>query len=235
MTRAIALVAVFGCGRVGFPARQLDAAIADVAAADVASDSAMLCTSSAPAVCGDACCEGNSGELCATCPSDCATTAPVCGNGTCDAGEDSVTCYADCGPSPWTWTSDEAMLLASLNSARTGGTKCPGKPNATAPALSSDPTLLAGARQNVWEIAHQNYFQPNGDVCNGQTFADLQATYGFTAQVTFYGNPTTAVSSAATSWLGDANLCPIVMNPGLTLVAATVARDVNAAFLVRMK
>ena len=53
-----------------------------------------------------------------------------------DPGETSANCYADCGPSPWTWTTDEMTLLADVNQARTGGTKCPGHPLTTAPGTS---------------------------------------------------------------------------------------------------
>ena len=49
------------------------------------------------AVCGNGTCE--SGEDSTTCPADC-PAAPVCGNSVCEAGEDSATCPADC---PGTW------------------------------------------------------------------------------------------------------------------------------------
>jgi hypothetical protein len=53
-----------------------------------------------PAVCGNGTCEA--GEDNATCPADCPATAavPACGDGVCDAGEDATTCPDDCRPTP---------------------------------------------------------------------------------------------------------------------------------------
>jgi lysophospholipase L1-like esterase len=45
-------------------------------------------------VCGDGTCEG--GEDCGSCAADCGTCPPVCGDGTCDPGEDCASCAADC-------------------------------------------------------------------------------------------------------------------------------------------
>lgn len=50
--------------------------------------------------CGDGKCEA--GENSSTCPQDCKTTGPKCGNGTCEEGESNATCPQDCkatGPS----------------------------------------------------------------------------------------------------------------------------------------
>ena len=48
------------------------------------------------AVCGDGQC--TPGESCGSCPSDCPSSGPVCGNGVCEAGagEDCIGCPADC-------------------------------------------------------------------------------------------------------------------------------------------
>jgi hypothetical protein len=48
--------------------------------------------------CGDGTCDG--GEDCLTCPDDCGECPPFCGNGTCDEGEDCSTCPGDCGECP---------------------------------------------------------------------------------------------------------------------------------------
>jgi V8-like Glu-specific endopeptidase len=45
-------------------------------------------------VCGNGTCEA--GETTASCPADCPAPAAVCGNGTCEAGETTASCPADC-------------------------------------------------------------------------------------------------------------------------------------------
>ena len=50
-------------------------------------------------VCGNGTCEA--GETATSCPADCAPPpSPVCGNGTCEAGETATSCPADCAPPP---------------------------------------------------------------------------------------------------------------------------------------
>ena len=46
-------------------------------------------------VCGDGTC--SAGETATNCPADCGTTTPTCGNGKCDTGETATSCPADCG------------------------------------------------------------------------------------------------------------------------------------------
>jgi len=52
--------------------------------------------SNTAAVCGNGQCETSKGESATSCPQDCGGTQPVCGNGTCEAGEDSTSCPTDC-------------------------------------------------------------------------------------------------------------------------------------------
>ena len=49
-------------------------------------------------VCGNGTCEA--GESCSSCPGDCGACPPVCGNGTCEAGESCSSCLGDCGACP---------------------------------------------------------------------------------------------------------------------------------------
>ena len=49
----------------------------------------------AVAVCGDGVCEFSMGETSRSCPEDCGSTGPVCGNGICEKGE-TRTCPKDC-------------------------------------------------------------------------------------------------------------------------------------------
>ncbi len=52
------------------------------------------CAGGGGPTCGDGVCEA--GEDTVSCPQDC-DAGPVCGNGVCEAGEDFTTCFADCG------------------------------------------------------------------------------------------------------------------------------------------
>ena len=75
-----------------------------------------------PGFCGDGVCSADEGEGCTTCPADCDTTAPVCGNGACDPGELGV-CEADCGPNPWptSWENDAFAAFDEINALRAVG------------------------------------------------------------------------------------------------------------------
>lgn len=124
---------VAGCGRIGFEARSYargvdapgDAPPDAVDPACLISDGICVfgcagidddCTTTCgDGTCVDGTCVGNAGELCANCAMACMTTNAVCGNGACDPGEPGAGCYADCGPSPWPWTQEEADLLGMLN------------------------------------------------------------------------------------------------------------------------
>ncbi len=55
-------------------------------------------TIGAPPVCGDGTCDAS--EDCVSCATDCGACPPVCGDGTCDASETCLSCAADCGTCP---------------------------------------------------------------------------------------------------------------------------------------
>jgi hypothetical protein len=186
---------------------------------------------SAGGICGDGTC---SGELCGSCPADCATRDPVCGNGACDPGEDSASCLADCGPTPWTWASDEQQLFDQVNALRTGGFRCPGAASVTsAPPLALQASFVPGGHEWAWEIAHQSFAVAGGGACNGRTFADRTAEWGFTAFVLDKDHATAADAFAA--WKASATLCPILMNAQRTQGAAAIALDAAMGYLVVMK
>jgi hypothetical protein len=186
--------------------------------------------------CGDGTCVGNAGELCATCAGDCATMSPVCGNGACDPGESSW-CFADCGPTPWTWSSDDQQLLDLVNTARTGGTMCPGTSMVvTAPALVLDPTIRDGAHEFVWEISHQQFYSmsPIGQTCNGRSWNQRAASYGnYDAWIVQYALTTT--QAAVDSWLASTTGCPILMNASLTVAGPGVAFDARPGYVMVFK
>lgn len=124
--------------------------------------------------CGDAVCVGNAGEHCGIC-TECNTRSVVCGNGQCDPGEDSDICGMDCGPTPWTWTAEEAELVSIANMTRTNGYDCGGG-IVIRPALTRLSNLDAGAREWAWENTYQALAA--GDSCNGRTFLDRLGAAG---------------------------------------------------------
>jgi hypothetical protein len=111
--------------------------------------------------CGDGVCVGNAGELCGNCEADCKTMVAVCGNGACEAGE-APDCFADCGPTPWTWLAEEQEMLDRINAGRTNGTACPGGSMTTAPALTRDAALVTTVHEWVWELSHHDFFISGG-------------------------------------------------------------------------
>jgi hypothetical protein len=232
----IALVVVLAsCGRFGF------AGIED--AQDTAHDTAGLCVdgdgiclvscvamdSDCVTTCGDGRCVGNAGEYCHDCAADCMTLDPVCGNGACDPGE-APDCYADCGPSPWTWTADEQELRDMLNAARVNGTMCPGAPLRTAPMFVDDTSLELGAREWSWEIVHQG--PPAAGRCNGRTIGDvILAVSGGSSGYVWIANVPTAADTVA-FFLGTQNICNSIMSNTFMRIGAGVARDNGNRFTI---
>jgi uncharacterized protein YkwD len=251
MRTARAVVATLACFACSSPSQspttqEIDAAEAPGPGDDAASDTTtppidapMTSSLDAPAppppppTCGDGVCAGNAGELCSTCATDCAKQTVTCGNGQCEAGE-SPGCTADCGPSPWTWASNEAQLATLINNARTQGFACPGSATVTRPAFIIDDSMKLGAREWVWELAHQNYFN-NGNYCNGRTLAERKALGGnFTGYLLASGY--TNVQMAFDSWMTSATLCPIVMSGVATRASIAIALDTaNQGYILVMK
>ncbi len=182
--------------------------------------------------CGDGKCVGNAGELCSSCAADCNSTALVCGNGQCQPGE-SPDCFADCGPTPWTWTAEEQQLMTLVNNARTGGFTCPGGTAVTRPAYQINAAILPGAREWVWEMSHHNYFGGNGNAsCNGRTTAQREADGGFTGYVRSAGYA--SVQVAFDNWMNSTTLCPTVMSMAQTANVA-VSFDTRKSYLLVLK
>jgi len=196
----------------------------------------VMCVATDPdctTTCGDNRCVGNAGELCGTCTADCATTAVVCGNAQCQPGE-SPDCYADCGPVPWTWNTEEQQLMTLINNARTTGVACPGANNVTRPAFTLEPALIAGAREWAWEMSHSNYFGSTADGCNGRTYQQRKLDGGaFTGYVRSRGYAT--VQLAFDAWMASATQCPIVMSATATKMYASVAFDTAKSYLMVVK
>lgn len=182
--------------------------------------------------CGDSVCVGNAGELCGNCAADCATLTPTCGNGACETGE-APDCFADCGPVPWTWTADEASLLAMINNARTTGAACPSATGVVRPAVTADAGLQVAAREWVWELSHHDYFMTGGVACNGRTLADRKAIADFDSYVVNRGS--TSVTTVFQSWMASTSACPILMEPSVTKISVSVAMDVKRSYLVVTK
>jgi hypothetical protein len=184
---SVLLLVVVGCGRIGFDPPGSGSSAGDATrdtsaeageeptTCDADGQCPLMCVGMGDpdcvASCGDSTCSG--GETCRSCGADCKTTMNVCGNGSCGAGETTANCFTDCGPTPWTWQTDEADLLARINNARTTGTTCPGGVLATAPALALATDLQGGARDWAWERAHlgtSGFFRCNGSSAPGDTY-----------------------------------------------------------------
>lgn len=182
--------------------------------------------------CGDGRCVGNAGELCSSCMADCATTNPVCGNGACDPGE-SPDCFADCGPTPWTWAAEEQQLMALIQNARTQGFACPSATSVTRPAFTWSSALLPPAREWVWEMSHHNYFGgTNNTSCNGRTTTQREQAGGFTGYVRSSGPAD--VQTAFNNWMTSATQCPIVMGTA-TMAALAVSYDTRRSYILVLK
>ena len=223
-----------GCGRIGFgTVGGDDSAVPDATTACVADGFCPpSCIGSDPdcaTTCGDGICVGNAGELCTTCAADCRTTMDVCGNGTCGASETGVTCYSDCGPSPWTWSQDEADLLAAINQARTEGTSCGGMPATTAPALTIDAALARAARDVTWEQAHLRIITFNR--CDGQSMTMFLSTVN--ARSTKISSGETTTQQRITDLM--ASSCMTVMDPTLARVGIGVADDLASVYAVLLR
>lgn len=216
---------LLGCGRLNFNER----ATSDGQTADVTSsldDAGIDAIDAATiAVCGNGICEGQLGELCGMCQSDCAVSTVVCGNAECQAGEDGTNCFADCGPPNWPWAADETSLLNAVNAARTGGVTCPGDMNPrTAPAFSSTTSMTIGVREFAWELTHHMFAMGNGMSCNGRTFIQREQPYGGNGGLSVSGGVTDA-TMAVNVWKANATLCPILFTTNATMASTGVAHE----------
>ena len=196
----------------------------------------VACVSTDPdctTTCGDGRCVGNAGELCSNCTADCMTTNVVCGNGQCQAGE-SPDCFADCGPTPWTWAAEEAQLLALIQNARTTGFACPNMASVTRPAYTISAALLPPAREWVWEMSHHNFFGSGSTnaSCNGRTAAQREQEGGFTGYVRSAGPAD--VQTAFNNWMASATQCPIVMSTS-TMANLAVSYDTRRSYILVLK
>jgi hypothetical protein len=240
---ACVLLAVAGCGRVGFRAARDGG---DVAPADSSDDAT---TAEAPdaspcvdgdgtcpqgcagldsdcvAVCGDGMCVGNAGETCGNCMADCDTMADVCGNGFCDPGEDGTNCATDCGPSPWpaAYVQLEADGLAAMNQLRTGGVTCPGDamPTVAGAVIGDPPDGAMAARRMAWQIAHEPYYPSSGALCNGVGLASVLSGYG---EIEFLAGCASG-SCAMNVFAGSDNTCADFMKASWTHVTIGAVFD----------
>ena len=223
------LAAIAGCGRIAFEAQSLREDASGTTGTDAPTEDAFV----AP-TCGNGICEGNAGELCGPAGGsciDCVTTNPVCGNAACDAGE-STTCYADCGPQPWTWSSEEQALANLINTTRTTGHTCPGMVFTMRPAMMIVTTHQASAREWAWEAAHHDHYLMSSDACNGRTISQRMAAGGYTGFLAGYNY--TDVTMMVEAWKNDMTLCPVLM--GTTgQMSVAVAFDKTRAYIVPLK
>ena len=212
--RVITVVLLAGCGRIGFDGAAHDATI-----------------DTGPTVCGDRVCAGEQGELCTSCAADCVTLARACGNGACEAGEDDA-CPADCGPTPWPWAGDGALMLAAVNEARATGITCPGGAGGQMlPPLTYDGSLEPTAREWAWEAAHQGWTPADG--CNGRSAEDRVAAAGVSSIWKAFGATTASEGAAMLIAFGPA--CAAIMDTENTSFAGTGAHDMIDCHAIVLK
>lgn len=182
--------------------------------------------------CGDGRCVGNAGELCGNCATDCATTDPVCGNAACEPGE-APDCFADCGPTPWTWTAEETALLGFLNNARASGFECPGGTMEPVPPLTLDTSMLPTGREWAWEIAHHEFFTNGGAACNGRSYSQRRLQGGFNGYVS--NRNASTVQAVYDSWMANSEVCDLLMSTLPTKAAVAVAVDAQRSYILLLK
>jgi uncharacterized protein YkwD len=201
-------------------AEPIDAAFEDAEAHDAYADAEVHPDAELPApVCGDTICSGLAGETCTSCPMDCDTRDVVCGNGECQPGETSASCFSDCGPEPWPELSamweEEALML--INAERAAGTDCASGPKDPVPPLVMDPALQVAARLHSFDMSWADYH--SHESCNGRHFTERAAAQGtFTfAENIAWGFGTAPVIVGA--WMGSlAGHCDAIMNPGFEYI-----------------
>ena len=219
---AILVLGLAGCGRRGFDARS-DGGDAMISGADARQPCAsgdgvceLMCIDidrDCATTCGDGTCVGNAGEKCGSCPADCRTLSPVCGNGACDGLETSLSCPTDCGPAPWPNAVEEANFIAMINATRAGGGACSGM----APPLTVYVDPQDTARHLAWHIAHQPWL-PGTVLCNGTTILSIQSANGFAQTVLTNAGP--GAVQAFTAFAGAANGCQEMMSTTYTMISA---------------
>ena len=151
-------------------------------------------------------------QTCENCPADCATTTAVCGNGECEAGEE-TTCFNDCGPDPWTWLADEQAMLTEANNARVNGIPCPGHGVAAHRASRSRSTIRSRRRTRewAWEIRPRRLLHVgDAQACNGRTFAQRSAQGGYITALSAFGFA--SGTAAAQFFETDMASCPTLMD-----------------------
>lgn len=241
MRAAVAVVLATGCGRVAFDPIA-DAFTQDAFELCIGGDGTcpLACVATdadCQTTCGDGRCVGNAGELCGNCTADCATTQLVCGNARCEAGE-AADCYADCGPVPWQWNTQETNLFNSVNNARKNGVICPGdtaKRFAPVLTLLTDPVTKNAAREWAWELAHHQFSGDpgqDGETCTNETFAQRRSEGKFTSAVVSFN--ATGAADAVNRWKGIASVCQIMMSKTVTRGLAGVAIDADPGWVLLM-
>ncbi len=178
------------------------------------------------AVCGDGTCDGLGGETCPSCGQDCDTRDPVCGNGACDSGEDSESCYPDCGPAVWPndWAAWEQEVLVLINEHRVAGTDCPnGDVKDPMGELTMGPLVQQAARLHSFDMSYSGYFDHTS--CNGRSPWDRAAAVGTSASGECIGMGYGSPASMVDGWMSSPGHCAILMNSGMSQVGVGYAAE----------
>ncbi|HEY5921076.1 MAG TPA: CAP domain-containing protein [Kofleriaceae bacterium] len=184
------------------------------------------------AVCGDGTCAGTQGELCTNCAMDCRTTQAVCGNGACQTGETSASCYVDCGPSPWPsmWATYEMQVLTAMNTHRMAGTDCPSGAKSAVGALSMSTALQRASELHSWDQSYSGYFSHTS--CNTRTFTQRASAQGTTVSAENIAIGYASPSAAVAGWMSStAGHCDAIMNGNYSTVGIGYAKHTTGQHL----
>jgi uncharacterized protein YkwD len=156
----------------------------------------------------------------------------VCGNGACQTGETSASCYVDCGPAPWpsAWATFDTQVLAAMNMHRMAGTDCPSGAKAPVGALTMSTPLQRASQLHSWDQSYSGYF--NHTSCNGRTYIQRASAQGAQVSAENIAIGYTTPAAAVAGWMSStAGHCDAIMNGSYSTVGIGYAKHTTGQHL----